>query len=124
MSELGRPLKFKTVEELDQKIEEYFNNCDKNNKPYSMTGLALALDTFRSVLLDYAEKDDYSYSIKKAKQRCENWVEENALLNKVNPTSAIFNLKNNYKGWKDKSEVDNNVVIQDTNEIINRLNGK
>lgn len=120
----GRPLKFKTVKELEDKIDEYFKYCDKNNKPYSMTGLALALDTYRSLLLDYSEKDGFSYSIKKAKTKCENWVEEGALTNKINPTSAIFNLKNNYSDWKDKSEVDSNVNLNDTSDVLKRLNDR
>jgi len=101
----GRPPKFESVEQLESLIESYFENCKQENKPYTITGLALWLDTSREVLLDYQENkgDEFSYTIKRAKLKCENWVEEGALMNKVNPTSAIFNLKNNY-GWKDKTE--------------------
>lgn len=101
----GRPLKFQTVEQLDSMIEEYFSYCDIEKKPYTITGLALWLDTTRETLLDYQERPEFSDTIKRAKSKCENWVEENALMNKINATTAIFNLKNNY-GWKDKTEQD------------------
>jgi hypothetical protein len=102
---VGRPPKFSSVEQLDSLIESYFENCKQENKPYTITGLALWLDTTRETLIDYQENKGYEFSdaIKRAKLKCENWVEEGALMNKVNPTSAIFNLKNNY-GWKDKVE--------------------
>lgn len=99
----GRPPKFKNVEEMETLINDFFLDCDQKNEPYTITGLALWLDTTRETLLDYQDKDEFSDAIKRAKLRCQNWVEKGALMNKVNPTSAIFNLKNNY-GWKDKTE--------------------
>lgn len=106
----GRPLKFKTVEELDQKIDEYFSNCDQTERPYTITGLALALDTSRETLLNYEARDEYFDTIKRAKLRCQNWVEDNMLINKANSTAAIFNLKNNY-GWKDRQEIDQRIDL-------------
>jgi len=99
----GRPLKFKTPEDLEEMVDGYFTNCDLEKKPYTITGLALWLDTSRETLLDYQERPEFSDTIKRAKGKCENWVEEGALMNKINATAAIFNLKNNY-GWKDKIE--------------------
>jgi len=72
--------------------------------PYTITGLALALDTSRETLLDYEDRDGFSDTIKKAKLRCEQYNEQ--MLFSTTPTGTIFNLKNNY-GWKDKTEVDN-----------------
>lgn len=126
----GRPLKFESVEILQKKIDDYFKSCwtqkidmfgnpifikdSKGNKtedpvmvqsiPYTITGLALALDTSRETLLNYEEKNEYFDTIKKAKERCHNYA-ENSLYTGKNPTGAIFNLKNNY-GWKDKVEQD------------------
>lgn len=127
---VGRPLKFESPEELQEKIEEYFNSCwrqkvdmfgnpvyikDKEGKktdeqvmvqfrPYTISGLAVALDTTRETLMDYEEKDEFSDTIKRAKEMCHAYAEEQLFVGK-NPTGAIFNLKNNY-GWKDKSETD------------------
>ena len=105
MTNVGRPPKFSSVEQLESLIDQYFKACDALQRPYTITGLALYLDTTRETISDYKEKPEYSDSLKRAKLRCENWVEEGALTNKVNATSAIFNLKNNY-GWKDKTESD------------------
>ncbi|MCP3684615.1 MAG: hypothetical protein GY861_18265 [bacterium] len=104
----GRPLKFKSVEELQEKIDAYFESCwiEENGKlirirPYTISGLALELDTCRKVLLDYEERDEYSNAIKKAKGKIESFAEEKLYGNNV--AGVIFNLKNNY-GWKDKTE--------------------
>lgn len=101
----GRPLKFKTPKELEEKINLYFEECKEQKKKPFITELAYFLDTTRETLSDYKEKDEYSDSIKKAKLRCEIELERNLLEGKVNPTGSIFNLKNNY-GWKDKTEQD------------------
>lgn len=112
----GRPLKFKTVEELEEKIAAYFADCDskvirrvidKNGgvieeitRPYTITGLALALDTSRETLIEYGERDEYVDTIRRAKLKCQNYVVEGALVNQLNSTFSIFNMKNNF-GWKD-----------------------
>lgn len=101
---VGRPLKFKTVEEMQEKIDAYFDECIEKEKPYTITGLALALDTTRETLLDYEDKDEFSDTVKKAKLRCENYAEE-FLFKGKNVVGSIFNLKNNYKRWVDKQEV-------------------
>lgn len=101
-NKVGRPLKFGSVEELQRKIETYFAECDKNNRPYTISGLALALDTSRRVLLDYEDKDEYCNTIKKAKLKCETYAEEQLFVGK-NTAGVIFNMKNNY-GWVDKQE--------------------
>lgn len=97
----GRPLKFKSVEELQNKIDAYFEYCDSNNKPYTVSGLALALDTDRITLIRYEERDEFSNTIKRAKQKVENQFEERAICGEYNPTMAIFLMKNNFK-YEDK----------------------
>jgi DNA-packaging protein gp3 len=122
MSEVGRPLKFSSIEELERLIEDYFDSCYEDlieydsegaiksstrvlKRPYTITGLALALDTSRRTLLDYeARNDEFSHTIKKAKLRCENFAEEQ-LFTSRNTAGVIFNMKNNY-GWVDKQDID------------------
>ena len=98
----GRPPKYNTAEEMQEKIDNYFKECDYNNKPYTVTGLALALDLDRKSILNYSEKEEFFHTIKKAKLKVENYLEER-LINDTSTTGIIFNLKNNY-GWKDKQE--------------------
>lgn len=102
----GRPLKFKTREELEQKIDAYFNETKKEE--WTITGLALSLDTSRQTLLEYEgevegreEKSKiYADTIKKAKLMVEYSYELD--LKKSGRTGTIFALKN--FDWKDKVE--------------------
>ncbi|MCK5027759.1 MAG: hypothetical protein KAS07_05060 [Candidatus Pacebacteria bacterium] len=129
----GRRLKFKSVKKLQKKIEEYFTSCwaqktdmfgnpifEKNSKgkktkkkvmvqfkPYTITGLAVYLDTSRETLMNYSRKKKFFDTIKAAKDRCHGYAEE-YLFSGKSPAGAIFNLKNNY-GWRDKTELDHTV---------------
>lgn len=117
-------LKYKTQEELQAGINAYFEDCDKREKPYTMSGLALSLGIDRTTLIRYGDRDSYATLIKEAKQRVECQLEENALTNKANATFTIFNLKNNY-GWKDKVEIESeksNGVLTELAEALK--NGK
>lgn len=105
MGEVGRPRAFKSVEEVEEKIEAYFNYCEEKEKPYTMSGLAYYLEVSRQTLVNYSNKDEYFDTIKKARDKVQMQLEENALSNKANPTFTIFNLKNNFD-WKDKMEVE------------------
>ncbi len=107
----GRPRKYSKQEVLQTKIDEYFKMCDEKEKPYTITGLCLYLDIDRSTLLRYEEKEEYCNTIKRAKNRVENYVEEMSLIGKLNPTVSIFNLKNNFN-WKDKTEIETNQNIK------------
>lgn len=103
----GRPPKYKTKEEIQKKIDAYFIQCDKDNEPYTVTGLGLALDMSRQDLINYSNKEEFFDTIKKAKQRVENYLEKK-LIKDSSATGIIFNLKNNYN-WKDRQEIDANV---------------
>ena len=118
----GRPLKWTTPEELQKDIDKYFEECEKNKEPLTITGLALALDTYREVLLDYQERDEFSDTIKKAKQRIENFAEKKLYDKDVPTTGVIFNLKNNY-GWVDRQEVDSKVNLS-YEEALKQVAGK
>jgi hypothetical protein len=97
---VGRPLKFKTVEELQQQIDSYFEITPKDE--WTITGLAMALDTSRKVLCEYDDKEEYSNTIKKAKIKVENGYEID--LKKSGRSGTIFALKN--FDWKDRQETD------------------
>ena len=112
---VGQPLKFKSNQELQSKIDDYFNSCfvdsidedtgekiKKCVRPLTITGLALALDTNRHTLLEYEEKDEYTHTIKRAKLRIESFAEEQLF---TNPRTAgvIFNMVNNW-AWQNKQE--------------------
>lgn len=105
----GRPKKFGSVEELEALIDQYFSDCEAIDKPFTVTGLALALDTTRETLMDYQKDPVFSDAIKRAKTRVENYAEERLFTS--SPTGPIFALKN--FGWKDKPEpVDHDDDVQ------------
>lgn len=120
----GRPAKWETPEQLEDLCNQYFESCwefvrdedgnhklnDKGQKnpvrqlkPYTVSGLAVFLGTNRMTLLNYQEKDGFFYTIKKAKAIIEAYVEERLFQGKA--TGPIFNLKNNFPGWKEKFEL-------------------
>ncbi len=96
----GRPLKFKTVEELDQAITAYFR--DTKEDEWTITGLALALDTTRQTLINYEGREEFLDTIKKAKLKVENGYEKD--LKKHGRSGTIFALKN--FDWRDRQETD------------------
>lgn len=109
---VGRPLKFQSVEEMEKLINAYFDSCFKKNEetgeaeqiePFTVTGLALAVGTDRKGLCEYAERPEFSNSIKKAKAFIENYAEKSALISR-NPAGAIFILKNH--GWSDTQKLE------------------
>lgn len=106
---VGRPLKYKTVEELDNAIELYFETDaymgeeDKKVFAPTMSGLAYSLGVDRRTLHSYSLNDEFLPSLKRAKSRVETALEQR--LYAANPAGVIFNLKNNYS-WTDKQEID------------------
>ena len=118
---MARPKLYDSVEKLQKDIDDYFKMCDKKEKPYTMSGLALALDMSRQSLINYSKDEEFFDTIKKAKQRVETQLEENALFNKANPTYTIFNLKNNFN-WKDKQEHEISNIEETNKQLINIAN--
>ena len=119
MAKVGRPKIFKSVEEVEEKINAYFKYCEDKDKPYTMSGLAYYLDVDRRTIVNYTKEEEFFPAIKKARDRVQMQLEENALLNKGNPTFTIFNLKNNFD-WKDKIET-NTENFEQINESLHNI---
>jgi hypothetical protein len=101
----GRPLIFKTKEELEILIDAYFKHCDEIGEYYTMSGLADYLDIDRVTLIRYGERDEFCNTIKKAKRKVEKQFELNTLKGQYNPTIAIFLMKNNFS-YEDRIQQD------------------
>lgn len=122
----GQPMKYKTVEELQEAIENYFavdafvtNASGKPEYLPTMAGLALSLDVDRRTIVNYSHNEQYFPTIRKAKAKIESFIETRLYGNNV--TGCIFNLKNNFD-WKDKQEVE---TKDTTNEVSDEdLNAK
>lgn len=96
----GRPLKFKTPEELELSIQAYFATIPQSE--WTWTGLALFLDTSKETLREYKERPEFVDSLKKALLKVENSYELD--LKKHGRAGTIFALKN--FDWKDKRELE------------------
>jgi hypothetical protein len=141
MMSAGRPLIFSTSEELEECINNYFNGemriktiivggfPQKVPVP-TITGLAIHLGfESRQSLYDYEKREEFSYTIKRARLFIEREYEEQ--LQVGNTTGAIFALKN--MGWKDKTEVENTnlnittteppLSIEEAKRKLDELNG-
>ena len=98
-SNAGRPLLFKTPEALQEAIDAYF---ETEKKP-TLAGLAVHIGIGRQTLYEYDNRDEFSYIIKKAREKVEAIYEER-LVYSQSPTGVIFALKN--MNWRDKTETD------------------
>lgn len=121
---MARPKIYTSVKEMENDIQKYFAECDEKEKPYTMSGLAYSLDMDRRTLLNYSKDEEFFPTIKKAREKVEQQLEENALMGKANATFTIFNLKNNFN-WQDKVDVENtntkNGVMEDLMEALKNV---
>lgn len=120
----GRPLLFKTVEDLKKVIDEYFDWCDNravkkvdsdgkeymisSPAPYTMSGLARRIGIDRQTLINYSKKEEFFGTIRAAREKVHEDV-ESRMLETRNEKGAIFSLKNNFS-WKEQQEIDQNIT--------------
>lgn len=128
----GRPPFYKTVEEMQAKIDEYFINSkgeylkdsDGNivvvkgypviidDYPLTVTGLALALGFLsRQALLNYQEKTEFHDAITRAKLVIEDYANKR-LYDKDGVQGAKFTLTNNFEGYKEKQDIEHSGEMQ------------
>lgn len=133
----GRPPKYKSKKEIEEKIENYFRECEgipffdddgkpwrtdkghivyeKPPKPPTVTGLALALGfASRQALLNYQGREEFNDTITRAKTRIEEYAERR-LFDRDGVNGAKFSLINNFKGWREHPKEDA------AKEILNKL---
>lgn len=113
---MGRPQKFKSVEELKKLINNYFEECKENETPLTVEMLAWTLGVRRQTLLNYEIKDEYLDTIKDAKEYVLATKVENLNRKQTNTAGIIFDLCNNgdysnkHQDDKDKSTT---IIIND-----------
>ena len=129
----GRPLKFKSPEEMQKKIDSYFLKCDENTKhvigkdgdikeipfpiPYTIEGLAVALNVDRVTLLNYAKRDEFFSTIKAAKDKVLKNMSERSLVGDNVASVSIFMLKNNY-GYRDTQHVEQETTTFEKPKVV------
>lgn len=125
MADIGRPPMYKSVDELQKAISDYFENPPTkevvigkgenqqvvNIPVLTITGLAYHLGfESRQSFYAYEDKPEFSYTIKRARLFIENDYEKQLQIG--NTTGAIFALKN--FGWSDKQEVEHSGSMEVT----------
>lgn len=106
---VGRPRKFKSAKDLDASIREYFSHQEAKGRPLTMPGLWCFLDVCNDTMTPYmdgtydTDEENFSETLKKARNFIANHKLEEAMLGNYNPTICIFDLKNNH-GYTDRIE--------------------
>lgn len=103
-----RILKVKSAKQLQERIDAYFEACREDEEPVTITGLALAVNVSREVLLNWGPDDDCFSMIKQAKLRVQHAYEKRLI--KRGNTGDVFALKS--FGWSDKPENEKEVKIK------------
>lgn len=119
----------KSVEEVTQRITDYFAICAEDDMKPSVAGLALAMDITKEYLWEIrvgrkGKNPDVADTIKKAMKLLDLQMVDYMQNGKINPVSGIFLMKNNF-GYADKQEVivtPNNPLgdTKDTKELEER----
>ncbi len=127
---VGRPPMFESADQMQKLIDAYFVECDgkpfldkdgnpmrnkdgkiirDDRRPYTITGLALALGfNSRQALLNYEGKEEFYDTIVRAKARVERYAEER-LYDNHGANGAKFSLANNFKGWSEKQQIEGSI---------------
>lgn len=135
----GRPPTYKTVEEMQVKIDEYFEECngkpllddngkimlDKwgtpiilNARPLTITGLAYHLGfTSRQALINYKNKPEFVDAIMRARFKIETYANER-LYDKDGLGGAKFTLINNFEGYTDQKSMELSGSVENVIKVI------
>jgi hypothetical protein len=100
----GRPRLYSDPIFFEEKVEQYFDECEKGGKPPTVAGIAYYLGfEDKESFSYYANYEGFSRTVKKTRLRIEAAKNE-MLFNREHSTAGvIFDLKNNH-GWADKVE--------------------
>lgn len=107
---VGRPPLFKTPKDLEDKLDEYIEECNEQGKPFLLIGFANFLKVHRTILDGYDDKPEFSDTIKRIKQIAEEALVVGGLTGNYNASMSIFLAKNNHN-YKDKHEQELNATV-------------
>lgn len=104
-----KPVSFESAEEIDERIETYFDICQQNDMKPSVAGFSLALGVDRRRLWEIitgkvVKPDAVTDSLKRAYLILNAQMEDYMQNGKINPVSGIFLMKNSFQ-YQDKQEI-------------------
>mgnify|MGYP001372000053 CR=1 FL=1 len=95
--EVGRPLQYDDPLLMEAKMDQYFDQCDVDGRPYTVPGLCYALGFVdRNALSEYAKRPRFSSTVKKARLKIEQQRAEKLVQPGQNTGGIIFDLVNNF----------------------------
>lgn len=101
----GRPRLYDDPIFFEEKVEAYFDECEKKDKPPTVAGISYHLGfEDKESFSRYAQYEGFSRTVKKARLRIEAAKNEMLFSRDYSTAGVIFDLKNNH-GWADKVEV-------------------
>lgn len=114
---VGRPRKYTNAADMQEGIDKYFEECQTP----TLSGLALALGfADRHSLNEYEQVEIFSTTIKQARARISQKVEERVIYSKDGQAGGIFYLKN--LQFTDKVEHDIQGKIEETKNVNININ--
>lgn len=140
---LGRPRIYKTVKQLETAINGYFTECegkalldsegevvcDKNGEPIvvkhppTISGLAYFLGLkSRQALLNYQDRPEFNDAVTRAKLFVESYT-EGRLFDRDGVMGAKFSLTNNFSGWREKIDIDNEDTLKKLDVVLSEISG-
>ncbi|MFV0551053.1 MAG: terminase small subunit [Anaerorhabdus sp.] len=111
----GRPFLYEDENAMINDIVAYFKYCEEKGKPYTTTGLALALGMTRMTLLNYQKDEKFDDIITIAKERVQQYQEEE-LFGK-NTAGAKFSLSANF-GWRESTKVEQDIKVSNIESYL------
>lgn len=131
----GRPLKFKSADDLQKKVDEFFLLVKKGEESPSVIALAVHLDVDKKTLINYQNPPDpdspnietlnkFKVIIDRAKEKVECLFTQEAYRGNIPPNIFIFTAKNHYD-YQDKQELNHGGQIDNPLKmILNEIDGK
>lgn len=111
LNSVGRPAKFKTVEELTEKVEEYFAERNKQKKRPTLTSMYVYIGAWHGYFNELVvSKPEFSGIVKLIISKISENYEDGTNDGSVKPALGIFMLKN--CGYADKMDINANVSTE------------
>lgn len=118
LHDLGKP---KTDEETKQRIDQYFELCERSSLRPGVESLSMALHVSRITLYRWSMGEDCSpYKtelIQSAKSVIFGFLEQCLLSGKINPASGIF-LAKNWLGYRDSISIEESVPFNNSKTLL------
>lgn len=106
-AKVGRPQMY-TEEQITEMVTDFSDYIQRTPDP-TIVGFTATYDKYK-INKDYiSDHKEFSDLRKRAIEKQEQYLLYGATLNKLNPTVAIFRLKQPQHGYTDKQQVDQNI---------------